>query len=180
MPVTAKSKKFIKYFSIVFVISLLTSCLDTVPYVDLKRYSGLWYEIASYPSDFNQGLVGTNATYEVLGDGTVSVYNRAYIGKCDGEETSITGYAIAEDETNSKLSVNLEVRPGVFSEGQYWIIALDPKNYSFAVVSEPTMQNLFILSREPTMDKKLLKTIITALVLAGFEQDKIQLTPQCG
>ena len=176
----SRLKNSIKYLPVFLSITFLTSCLDTVPFVDLNRYGGLWYEIAGYPSSFNEGLVGTTATYGLLGDGTVSVYNRAFVGTCDGEETSITGYAIAEDDSNSKLTVKLEIFPGVFTDGNYWVILLDEENYSYAVVSDPTMQSLFILNREPTMEPKLLDAIINGLILAGYDKERIQLTPQCG
>ena len=181
MNITLKNrlKKFTNYVPLFFTTTLLSGCLETVPYVDIKRYSGLWYEIASYPSTFSTNLVGTTATYGLLGDGTVSVLNQAFKASCDGEPTQISGYAIAEDATNSKLSVKLEIAPGIFTNGNYWIIALDEKNYSYAVVSEPTMQNLFILNRQPHMDEKLLNAIIKALTFAGFDEERIQLTPQC-
>ena len=44
---------------------------QTVDFVDVEEYMGLWYEIASYPQFFNQGLVGTTAEYTLLEDGRV-------------------------------------------------------------------------------------------------------------
>ena len=35
--------------------------VQTVPYVDLERYMGLWYEIASYPKWFEKGLTDVSA-----------------------------------------------------------------------------------------------------------------------
>ena len=37
--------------------------LKTAPFVDLSRYAGQWYEIARYPNKFQEGCVGSKATY---------------------------------------------------------------------------------------------------------------------
>ena len=33
--------------------------LETVPYVDLKKYAGEWYEVASFPQSFQKGCTYT-------------------------------------------------------------------------------------------------------------------------
>ncbi|MFY8138488.1 MAG: lipocalin family protein, partial [Flavobacteriales bacterium] len=37
--------------------------LETVDSVDLQRYQGTWYEIASFPQRFQKGCHCTSATY---------------------------------------------------------------------------------------------------------------------
>jgi len=39
------------------------SPLQVVPAVDLRRYVGEWYEIARFPHRFQEGCVGSRATY---------------------------------------------------------------------------------------------------------------------
>ena len=46
--------------------------LQTVPHVDLERYMGTWYDIASFPQRFQKGCTGTTATYTLRPDGTVA------------------------------------------------------------------------------------------------------------
>ena len=43
--------------------------LGTVGHVDLARYVGTWYEIASFPQSFQRACVATTATYTIRGDG---------------------------------------------------------------------------------------------------------------
>ena len=48
----------------------------TVPYVDLKRYVGLWYEQAAIPAYFQKGCIKTTANYSFYPDGkTIRVDN---------------------------------------------------------------------------------------------------------
>ena len=63
----------------------------TVAFVDLTRYAGLWYEIARYPTAFDEDAVAVTAEYTLNDDGTVAVLNKGLVGSLDGEPTSIQG-----------------------------------------------------------------------------------------
>jgi apolipoprotein D and lipocalin family protein len=62
----------------------LSSPIETVSHVDINRYMGLWYEIARYPNSFQEGCVGSQATYSLRADGKVSVLNECYDGSFIG------------------------------------------------------------------------------------------------
>jgi lipocalin len=52
------------------------SNLTAVPYVDLNRYTGRWYEIARYSNRFQRQCVGNvTATYSMLPNGKIEVVN---------------------------------------------------------------------------------------------------------
>lgn len=48
---------------------------DTVPYVDVKSYAGVWYEQSVIPFYFERGCSKTKATYSLNKDGTIRVDN---------------------------------------------------------------------------------------------------------
>lgn len=48
---------------------------DTVPYVDVQSYAGVWYEQAVIPYYFERGCTKTKATYSLNKDGTIRVDN---------------------------------------------------------------------------------------------------------
>ncbi len=152
--------------------------LDTVEYVDLEQYAGLWYEIARYPVPFDEDSVAVTAEYTLLEDGTVRVVNRGLVGDLNGPPTSIEGIArVADPVSQAKLLVSFD-RPGLEQvEGDYWIIEL-AEDYSHAVVSDPLRFTLYILSRTPTMDPALYAGVVERLVERGFDQDRIEPTPQ--
>jgi len=152
---------------------------ETVAFVDVEKYMGLWYEIASYPQFFNQGLVGTTAEYTLLDDGRVEVFNRGFQDDFSGPESNITGYATVKDTTtNAKLDVRFPSVLGGLIPGPYWIIDLDDVDYTYAVVSDPLRSTLFILSRTPTVDQTFLDDLIADLAARGFDPDKLNMTPQ--
>lgn len=118
---------------------------QTVPYVDVKSYLGVWYEQAVIPFYFERGCSKTTATYSLNKDGTIRVDN-----KCirDGKSVESVGKAIPEDSTNAKLKVEFVQTLDI--GGQYWIVRL-AKDYSYSVVSSPNYRYLWILYREPVM-----------------------------
>ena len=177
-------RKLASTITLAFVAALGAGCPlqappQTVDFVDVDRYMGLWYEIASYPQFFNEGLVGTTAEYTLLEDGRVEVFNRGFQDAFDGPESTITGFATVKDETtNAKLNVRFPSVLGGLIPGAYWIIDLDEVDYTYAVVSDPLRSSLFILCRTPTVDEAFLDDLIADLAERGFDPDRINMTPQ--
>jgi apolipoprotein D and lipocalin family protein len=145
-----------------------------VPEVDLSRYAGTWYEIASYPTTFQADCTGTTATYAIRDDGKVTVFNKCFLGSLDGRENTITGVARVVDAAEpAKLAVSFF---GPF-EAPYWIIELEP-DYQYAVVSEPTRSFLWILSRTPQMEEQVFAGLLAELESRGFDVSRLRRTLQ--
>ena len=58
--------------------------LTVVETVDVNRYLGKWYEIASYPAWFQKGCTATTAEYSLLPDGKIQVVNRCRKDSLEG------------------------------------------------------------------------------------------------
>jgi len=144
--------------------------LKTVPYVDLQKYQGLWYEIASIPQFFSPiGTTNTTAMYKI-NNGYVDVINKSCF---NGQNLQIYGKAISTDSSNSKLKVDF----GNGRMGDYWIIILD-KNYLYSVVTDPSKNTLFILSRTKNIDPSLLQKLLLILFYNfSFDVSKVIITP---
>jgi apolipoprotein D and lipocalin family protein len=154
--------------------SKLSEKLETVPSVDLKKYAGKWYEIASYPQRFQKGCHCTTAEYTLSEKGFVIVENRCNKDSINGKQSYIKGKAfVVKNSGNAKLKVQFF---WPFT-GKYWIIDL-AEDYSYSVVSHPNKQYLWILSRTPTMDESVYLQIISRLKSKGFNLSKIQKTHQ--
>ena len=166
------------FFTIIFLImpaaESTSQTLQTVPHVDVQKYSGKWYEIASYPQRFQKGCHCTTAEYTLTDKGYLIVENRCNKGSVNGKQSYIKGKAFVEKNTgNAKLKVQF-FWP---FRGKYWIIDL-ADDYSYAVVSHPSKKYLWILSRKPKMDEVVYQQIISRLKEKGFDLDKIQRTVQ--
>jgi len=149
------------------------SNLKAVPYVDLNRYTGRWYEIARYHNRFQRQCVGNvTATYSLLPNGKIEVVNECR--KADGKLVVARGKAkVAEKTSTAKLRVTFF---WPFS-GDYWVIVLDPE-YRWAVVGEPDRKYLWILSRTPQLPAADYDQAISAIRAKGYDPSKLVLTPQ--
>jgi apolipoprotein D and lipocalin family protein len=125
--------------------------LTVVDSVELDRYLGTWYEIASYPAWFQRNCTAVTASYSLRDDGLIKVVNSCRKGSLDGKLKQSTGRAkVVDGETNAKLKVSFF---GPFW-GDYWIIDLDAE-YRWAVVGEPKRKYLWILSRTRSMNDEV-------------------------
>jgi apolipoprotein D and lipocalin family protein len=153
---------------------LLTGCatsnLTTVDSLDLKRYSGKWYEIARIPNTFQRDCTGTvTAEYTPLPNGKIQVVNSCQ--KSDGAWKSVNGTAKPiKGSNNTKLKVSFGIP---FATGDYWIIALDQKNYQWALVGHPSRNYLWILSRSPKIPNSLYNQIVQLARDKGYDTGRI-------
>ena len=150
------------------------SPLTVVDSVDVNRYLGKWYEIASYPAWFQKGCTGTTAEYSLLPDGKIQVVNRCHKDRLEGPLKESKGKAeVVDTATNAKLKVWF-FWP---FKGNYWIIDLAP-DYQWAVVGEPSRKYLWILSRTPIMDEAVFEGILQRLPQKGYDPGKLRSTDQ--
>lgn len=150
--------------------------LQTVPRVDLARYLGTWYEIATIPQRFQKGCTGVTATYTQRPDGDITVVNACRKDSLAGKFKSVTGKAwVVDKQTNAKLKVRFF---WPFS-GDYWVIDLDSTDYRYAVVGHPDRKYLWILSRTPQMPDSLYTGLVQRIVdVHGYDIAKLKRTPQ--
>lgn len=148
--------------------------VKTVPSVDVNKYAGKWYEIASFPQRFQKGCHCTTAEYTMTDKGYLIVENRCNRGSVHGKQSYIKGKAFVQKGSgNAKLKVQFFFP----FRGKYWIIDL-ADDYSYAVVSHPNKKYLWILSRTPKMDDAVYQKIIARLEEKGFDLTKLQKTEQ--
>ena len=172
-------KYFLKTFFAFFVCFISwnnanAQTLQTVPNVDLKKYAGKWYEIASYPTRFQKRCTCTTAEYTVTDKDYIIVENRCNKDSVNGKKSYVKGKAFVQKNTgNAKLKVQF-FWP---FKGKYWIIDL-ADDYSYAVISNPSKKYLWILSKTPQMSDFTYQQITARLKQKGFDLNKIKRTKQ--
>ena len=148
--------------------------LPVAPQVDLARYAGTWYEIASYPNRFQKGCVATRAEYTLRQDRKVAVRNRCRRGSVNAPWDEARGTAkVADSTTNAKLKVTF-FWPFY---GDYWILDLDPE-YRWVLVGAPSRKYLWVLSRTPTLPDDVYQRIVATAQSLGFDPQRLQRTLQ--
>ncbi|KAI3694841.1 hypothetical protein L1987_77822 [Smallanthus sonchifolius] len=149
--------------------------MEVVKGVDLQRYMGRWYEIASVPSR-NQPKNGTNtrATYTLNNDGTVHVLNETW---SDGKRGFIQGnaYKVDPNSDEAKLKVKFYVPPFlpvIPVTGDYWLLYLDD-DYQYALIGQPSRNNLW-----NQLDEKIYNMLLEKAKGEGYDVSKLKKTTQ--
>lgn len=144
--------------------------VDSVPSVDLARYVGKWFEMASFPMFFQRNCLGdTTAEYAALPDGAISVHNRC---RTNSGFDAATGKAtVVEGSGNARLKVSF-FWP---FKADYWVIGLDPE-YRWAVVGNPNRKYLWVLSRTPQLPPELLKAALASATAQGYDLTQLKTT----
>ncbi|WP_299463043.1 lipocalin family protein [uncultured Microscilla sp.] len=178
--------EFVEYFkgTKAKFLDFLFNPVQTAKSVDLDRYVGKWYELASFPQDFSSDCECTTANYSPGAlRGIIKVFNQCNSTEGSGEARG-TAF-VMNPGANSRLLLTLQ-DPLVPVPGLYWILevreASSDKPYTFAVVSNPFRSSLFILSRKPTLEtdeeKAIYQDILNKLKKQKFDLDKLQTTNQ--
>lgn len=142
--------------------------------IDINKYLGKWYEIATIPQPFQLGMKGVTATYSLNEDKTIKVINSGYL---NGELKQIVGTATATDKDDL---FKVSFFPNIYSD--YKILAVDIDineeewKYANVLVGGETPNSLWILSRKPKMDKELFDRFIYIADKNGYDTNKIQIT----
>lgn len=145
--------------------------LKPVMTFDLKKYLGRWYEVARLPAWFEKGMTNVTATYSLKDNGKVKVENA---GLKKGKKKVAIGKAkIAGDSSQGYLKVAFFLS----FYADYVIIDLDTSNYKWAMVAS-SYDYLWILSREPVLDKAILDNLVEKAKKMGFDTTKLYYTPQ--
>lgn len=169
--------------SLIFILLLLLAIalsgkaqnpVATVKSVDLQRYLGTWYQLAYFPNGFQPKDCGlTRAQYSLDGKGKIIVLNTCFEDAAGSKiKKQARGKAYPVDASNSKLKVSF-FWP---FKGDYWIVKLDEKNYSYSIVSDPQRKYLWILTREKEVETKLYQELTAWLRQNGWDTDRLLLT----
>jgi apolipoprotein D and lipocalin family protein len=151
--------------------------LATMPFVNLHRFAGTWYEAARLASPFEGACEGRpSATYTPRRFGRLQVVNRCR-GKDGRERVSVGAARVVEGSGNAKLEVSLWpawLRFLPFAWADYWIVFVDDA-YQVAVVGHPSRRFLWLLSRSRYLPRAHLDSLITVAAAQGFPVERLHI-----
>lgn len=148
--------------------------LRVVDELDVSRYLGTWYAVASIPTTFERACVqGTTATYALLPNGRIDVLNVCYAA--DGRRIEARGQAwVPNPREPGELKVSFVNLLGLrFFPADYWVIDL-AADYSYAVVGHPSRDFGWVLSRTPTLPADVLAGIRERLEDQGYDWSRFR------
>jgi len=150
--------------------------------VELKKYTGKWYEIASFPQWFQKGCTNTTAEYDDKGK-FIEVKNTCAVdtGKkqCDDkvcipiykEKQKIGKAFTTKDPDLLRIQFFFPFR------GDYLVEHVDA-DYQHAIVGNKNKKYLWILSRKPQISEAKEKELYQIIEGKGYDLSKLQKTSQ--
>ena len=148
-----------------FPVSMQTSPAQ----VNMKRYLGAWFELATIEGFFNDECKCTMITYGIDSEERVE-----FLSLCKKEDNTVKeifGLLISQNEQNTKQVLSDLTEP--LLSNNYWILDIDSVFYSWVVVGEPCKRSAWILSRSQYMAKKSLDARIAVLAEKGYNTSKM-------
>jgi apolipoprotein D and lipocalin family protein len=147
--------------------------IHTVEHVDLNRFMGDWYVIASIPTFIEKDAFNAMESYQLEDDGTVATTYKFNKGSPDGplKEYRPRGF-IQDTETNAVWGMQF-VWP---FKAEYRIIFLS-KDYSITVIGRSKRDYVWIMARENSIPKDDFEKILKFLRDQNYDTNGLRLIP---
>lgn len=164
-----------KYLILTFLL-IITShaqAIQPVAYVSPSKFSGLWYEIARTNNTYQERCVASSVEYKLVEPLEYKVFNRCFDTVIGGDLIEYSGTA---EPTEGKTMSSIDMTYFWLFTKTYNVYYLE-HDYSYAVVADAEFEQVWIMSRKPTMPQEKLAQI-TEHLSNDMDTKKLTLTPQ--
>jgi apolipoprotein D and lipocalin family protein len=148
--------------------------IKPVAAIDLPRFMGKWYVLASVPTRFEKRAYNAVETYELRPDHNVDTMFRFREGAFDTPVKTIHSTGFVKDGTG-----NAEWGVQVFwpVKAQY-IVAYLNGDYSQTIVARDARDYTWIMARTPTIPQADYDALLLRVTDLGYPSDKVRKVPQ--
>ncbi|MEO8999616.1 MAG: lipocalin family protein [Rhodanobacter sp.] len=148
--------------------------IKPITHVDLPRFMGSWYVIASIPSFVEKKAYNAIETYKLQPDGRIDTSFRYRKSSFDNPVKTIhsTGF-VTPDTGNAVWGVQL-VWP---IKAQYVVAYLDD-NYSQTIIARDKRDYVWIMARTPTIPQVDYDALVARVKAMGYSVPEIRKVPQ--
>ena len=172
--------KHVRYKIVILVlVAAMAGCqspqpIATVPAVDIERFMGDWYVIASIPTAFEKNAFNALENYRLDTDGTVMTtftYNK---GAFDGPLKTYKARGFVRAEGANAVWGMQFIWP---FKAEYRIIFLTP-DYTQTVIGRSKRDYVWVMARTPTIPEEDFDRILALLIDVGYDVERLQRVPQ--
>ncbi len=150
-------------------VSVQEDPVQAVSNVDIRRFMGDWYVIASIPTFAERRAVNPIENYQLNPDGSVKTtfsFYRGY-GDLSGKTLTMTGFPNPAPENGV-----WEMQPFWPIRADYRIAYLDDA-YEFAVIARNKRDYLWIMARSQQVSQSKYEEMVDFAVTLGYEREHI-------
>jgi len=162
------------------MLAMLTSAcaplepLATVEYVDLDRFMGDWYVIASIPTFIETEAYNAVESYRLDDDGTIDTVFTFREGGFDGKlkRYNPRGFVL-DTETNAEWGMRF-IWP---VKADYRVIYLD-SDYTTTIIGRNKRDYVWLMARSPSIDSAQFDAMVGFIAEAGYDPGLLRKVPQ--
>jgi apolipoprotein D and lipocalin family protein len=148
--------------------------LEVVTHVDLPRFMGDWYVIASTPTRIDENAFNAVESYRLAPDGTIETTYRFLDGGFDGETRIYTPRGFVRDRTSNAVWGMQFVWP---VKADYRISYLAP-DYSRTVIGREKRDYVWIMARSPQIAEAEYLQLVDFVESQGYDTSRLRKVPQ--
>ena len=161
------------------VLALLAGCGSAPPLplagpVELPRFMGTWYVIASIPTFLEEGAHNAVESYRLSPDGVVETTFTFRAGGFDGPLKRYTPRGFVREGTGNAVWGMQFVWP---VEADYRIAWVAP-DYSQTLIARERRDYLWIMARQPQSPEEDYRGLVERARALGYAVEKIRRVPQ--
>ncbi|WP_158754002.1 lipocalin family protein [Dyella sp. S184] len=148
--------------------------IKPVAHVDLPRFMGSWYVIASIPSFVEKKAYNAIETYTLQPDGRIGTSFRYRNSSFDNPVKTIHSTGFVTPNTNNAVWGVQLIWP---IKAQYLVAYLDD-NYSETIIARDKRDYVWIMARTPTIPSADYDTLVARVKQLGYTVEDIRKVPQ--
>ena len=148
--------------------------LALASHVDLPRFMGDWYVIASIPTIFEKGVHNARDTYRLRPDGSIETTFTFNADSPTGPVKHYGSVGVVLDPASNAVWGQQYVWP---LKADYRISYVSPA-YDLAVIAREKRDHVWIMSRTPSIPEAELARLMTFVASLGYDPAKLERVPQ--
>jgi len=172
------SKMTIRTFAYIAAVTMLTGCQTTLPIhtvdkVDINRFMGDWYVIASIPTFIEKDAYNAVESYRLNEDGTVATTFTFNKGGLDGPLKIYTPRGFIRDKESNAVWDMQFIWP---LKAEYRIIFLS-EDYAQTIIGRSKRDYVWIMARSTSIPQSDYNRILDFLKAQGYDPAKLRKVP---
>jgi apolipoprotein D and lipocalin family protein len=161
-------------------MSLMSACqstrppITTAPNVDLERFRGDWYVIASIPTFIERGAHNAIESYRLAPDGTIDTTFTFNKGAFDGPRKQYRPRGFVRDTRSNAVWGMQFIWP---IKADYRIVYVS-ESYDRTIVGRLARDHVWIMARTPQIPQAEYRDLLAIVERAGYDINEVRRVPQ--
>ena len=151
-----------------------SNSLVGVDYVDLEKFMGKWYVIASIPTLLEKDIFNAVETYQLMEDGTIATTFSFRKNGFDGPKKEYHPRGFVRDQKTNAVWGMQFIWP---IKADYRIVYLD-SNYKQTIIGRQKRDFVWLMAREPTISKPSYQKLVETIEKLGYDSSLLIRIPQ--